>query len=357
VEELVLVVLPAPKYLPPAKVSRMQSNTKRAGNSTSKFALSNGPFNTLEITSDFDPEPLHFTGIGQGTRSNLQRRQASKYLTGALMLRLLELPTPNAEKYRDTFYCSHVVVQEGSQVKSSFCRKRWCIVCNRIRTAELVGRYFPTLQNWQAKQFVTLTVPNCQASDLVPTIQAMYKAFTKTKDNLRKNYSTKLVGIRKLEITYNRERNDYHPHFHLVTAENYSEQIISHWLRINKTAKIVAQDARPANDASTFELFKYFTKLTSNSSKDKTITAQALDTIFQAVQSTRTFQSFGFVPQVEVPTEEPEEIEVPTHVPTPEIFAWHKGSHDWLSTHGEVLAGTQVPAQILQKAHTIRTWI
>jgi hypothetical protein len=67
--------------------------------------------------------------------------------------------------------------------------------------------------------FVTLTAPNVKGEDLKNEITRYNKAFKNLckRDevaNINKGY------IRKLEITYNAERDDYHPHFHVIFAVN-----------------------------------------------------------------------------------------------------------------------------------------
>jgi hypothetical protein len=281
-----------------------------------------GPLDTLEITSEFSKSECDFAqnpdGIqdleksdeitfdrdGKSTQSNLKRRSRSKFFNNHLAARLASLDSRFKEKYWDTYHCSDIVTVEGDKAKSRFCRKRWCVICNRIRTAHLVQTYYPTLKTWPDKQFVTLTVPNPKLAELKDTLSQMYQAFTQIKDSERKA-NRKLVGLRKLEVTYNRHEDTYHPHFHLVTESSRScDQIIKKWLKKFPDAKEVAQDSRTADDHSCFELFKYFTKLTSNSGKDKMLSVAALDNIFLALDGVRVFQPFGFVAHKEVPAPE-----------------------------------------------------
>lgn len=66
---------------------------------------------------------------------------------------------------------------------------------------------------------VTLTAPNVTADKLPEEITRYNKSFfnfVRREEIASMNYGY----IRKLEITYNRQRNDYHPHFHVVFAVN-----------------------------------------------------------------------------------------------------------------------------------------
>ncbi len=323
----------------------------------SSFELYNSKssLDTLELTSDYGPEDLDFAGkSGIGSRQNLTRRNQSKFLTNRLMFHLMKLGSGNESRYRDTYYCSNTILVDGGVAKSKFCKRRWCTICNRIRTADLVQKYMPTVDSWQDKRFLSLTVKNMPRENLSFSLNKMQADFVKIKDNLRKNYNTKLVGIRKLEITYNRQADEYHPHFHLITSRDHSDFIINKWLEHNPTAKIDCQDSRPANKDSCFELFKYFTKLTSNSSKDKTITAEALDTIFSSVDGRRTFQTFGFIPHKIMTPVEYQESGAEQIVDLEE-FHWNKTIHNWMSKEGELL--TDFDVRKMAPLNKINTWI
>ncbi len=293
---------------------------------------------TLEITSEFSPDELHFNKNSDNSKQNLTKRARSKFLNSALSRKLADLNSPLKDKYWDTFYCSHIIEIVDNKSISKFCKNRWCIICNRIRTADLLHKYLPTLESWEEKVFLTLTIPNCAKLELVDTLNKMLKSFSKIKDNLRKE-GNNLIGIRKLEITYNRLANNFHPHYHFILQNGINaEKIIKTWLRLFPEADRKAQDFRPADQSSCFELFKYFTKLTSNSSKDKVITTEALDHIFLSLQGVRTFQPFGFVAHSceTPPTNLNQEIEEFT---SSAYFKYQKDLGNWLDENsGEVLA-------------------
>lgn len=321
----------------------MQGRNARLGNQVSgikQLHFRGSGLDTLELTSELVPDSLDLSGNGDASKSNLIRRNAAKVFSGLLMMKLIELKSANETKYRDTYYCSQVITVEGDKAKTKFCRKRWCIICNRIRTADLCNRYLPTLESWPDKQFVTLTIPNVPVKELKPTLERLYKTFVLIKDNLRKQDKFKLVGLRKLEITYNRFTDTYHPHFHIITQKDCSDRLLELWYYHWPDATSRAQDCRPADQASCFELLKYFTKLTSNSSRDNTITAEALDNIFQSVEKVRTFQTFGFVPHVEVePIDYEEELRKAQLETLQDIeeYYWSKNSKTWVSKEGEIL--------------------
>ena len=231
----------------------------------------------------------------------LQRRANSKLLSLQLAKALVDLgPTTLAHQYNRGCNCSSVVQKIGDKFRSSYCERRFCLICNRIRTAKLINAYKPVLNTLSDLHFVTLTIPNVPGYELKKAIQGMTKAFQRIKDNLRKIYQVKIEGIRKLEITYNDVRRDYHPHFHLVISGKFAAEMVQKlWLNQFPDAKKAGQDVRKADETAVKELFKYFTKITTNNKKSKKLHINALNGIFNAISGVRIFQPFGIKKQKE----------------------------------------------------------
>lgn len=108
----------------------------------------------------------------------------------------------------------------------NFCNSRFCPFCD-WRKAKKDGYTLLFLMNHIQKIekkgliFLTLTAPNVVKEKLDDEIKDFNKAFkrlseTKAFKSICKGY------IRKLEVTYNSERDDYHPHFHIVISVNKS---------------------------------------------------------------------------------------------------------------------------------------
>jgi hypothetical protein len=245
----------------------------------------------LPLTSDWAINPI----------PALQRRANSKLLSLQLAKALIDLGTTKlGHQYVRGCNCSAVVQKIGDRFRSSYCERRFCLICNRIRTAKLINAYKPVLDTLTDLQFVTLTIPNVPGYELKKAIQEMTKAFQRIKDNLRKIYKVKIEGIRKLEITYNDVRRDYHPHFHIIlSGKMAAETLIELWLNQFPTAKKAAQDIKKADEKAVKELFKYFTKITTNNKKSKKLHITALNSIFNAISGIRIFQPFGIKKQKE----------------------------------------------------------
>jgi hypothetical protein len=276
-----------------------------------------------------------------------QKRARVKYLTTALAVRLANVKdTPLTKSYWNTWYCSSVMQKKGDRLVAKFCKNRWCLVCNRIRTAQLIKQYLPTIQSWPEKHFVTLTVPNCTAENLADVIKEMKLISNRIRETLKKQYqrkqrATPLVGLRKLECTYNPSRKDYHPHFHFVVSNRQTaDDLRSMWLTHFQAAKWQGQDVRPADDRSALEMFKYFTKLVSSHSKERLILVDPLDVIFQAVARERTFQAFNVKVTKEASDQEAEALA--DELTTEAVYQWQQDATDWVDIEtGELLTGYQ----------------
>lgn len=271
----------------------------------------------MEITTNFD---------AQGAKlESLNKRGRAKYVNNFLMSKLIALHKEGngnetaeywEKRYSKTYYCSHLLADTDGKFVSTFCRYKVCLICARIRTAEMIDTYFEAIEKLENKQFVTLTIPNVHNYQLYETVRTMVKSFQKAKDNLRKQ-KVSLKGTRNMEVTYNPETKDYHPHFHcIIENEDNANSLISEWLRIYPEADRRGQDIRPfgTRENDLLEAFKYVNKVISGNKKEHVdngelayetvkkqgkIYIEALDNINRATSGTgqtgkfRTFQAFG----------------------------------------------------------------
>lgn len=279
----------------------------------------------------------------RGAKSVLLKRARSKYLSNNISLKLADLDTDLKKSYYNSFHCASLLQQKDNKLIGKYCNNRWCLVCNRIRTAKLINGYRKPLSELPDPYFVTLTVPNVPDHELRTTIKNLIHTFRKIKDTFRKR-QTPIRGIRKIECTYNAQRNDYHPHLHLVVeGEDVGKGIISEWINHYPTAKRISQDIRPANENSILELFKYFTKLMA---KDKQFHTQALDVIFQAMRGLRVFQPMG----IKKVKEDIDELLAETYEDLEDLETyWIWNENDWYDKDtGEALT-EYTPSENLEK--------
>lgn len=116
--------------------------------------------------------------------------------------------------------------EKKKMVHGMFCKNRFCPVCAYRKARKDSYMLSIMMEAIQAEKgyeyiFMTLTTPNVPADKLSEEIDRFNKALSKLFR--RKRVMTSIKGyVRKLEITYNKSRNDYNPHFHLIMAVNKS---------------------------------------------------------------------------------------------------------------------------------------
>ena len=111
---------------------------------------------------------------------------------------------------------------------ANFCKDRLCDGCQNRRalrcfavTTKILHKIRDENPSYQYI-FLTLTVPNVSLSGLNEEIDLMFQAWRRF--NARTEIKKVAKGyLRALEITYNHERDDFHPHFHvlIVVPSNY----------------------------------------------------------------------------------------------------------------------------------------
>ena len=147
-----------------------------------------------------------------------------------------------AEKYghslpetrlRDLEECADVLwfLQDAEgkrRLKSAnFCRVRVCPMCNWRRSLKLFSQVSAITDAILAEKkarfiFVTLTVQNVRGDVLRETIDELNRAFKYIVDKHQtfapaKKLKENLLGYMKAEeITYNADRDDFHPHIHAI---------------------------------------------------------------------------------------------------------------------------------------------
>lgn len=188
--------------------------------------------------------------------------------------------------------CSRLLVfgaqdtEEGAKLRlkrASFCRVRHCPVCQWRRSIMWVARFLkaiPALNYDYPKAryiFLTLTVENCQVSELRATVKQMNLAWKRL--SLRKEFPA--IGFAKsLEVTRS-EKGEAHPHFHVLMMVNPSyfdgknylsqERWTELWrdcMRLSYTPIVHVQAIKPkknkpessALESAVCEVFKYSVK-------------------------------------------------------------------------------------------------
>ena len=240
----------------------------------------------------------------------LKKRALAKYFTNEILYPLIDLKNEREQSYWNTYHCVRTMLQDTQgKVTTSYCKNRWCMVCNRIRTGIYINTYSKRVQALDTR-FLTLTsemTKKCVTmAELEHTIKFYKTIFLKIQRKMKRNFGN-LGAIRKLEVTWNTKNKWFHPHFHVI-LENKNDSVkwfYNQW--INTMAKhnvkvIEHKNAISVTDKNTLnELFKYFTKLVKvEKSQDKLAEKrvlpyppQIMDNIFQVMHGQRVVQSYG----------------------------------------------------------------
>lgn len=101
---------------------------------------------------------------------------------------------------------------------------RFCPNCKKVDISKFIFKVkniLPELLNDYDAYMLTLTIPNCDGSELSDTLKYLSKCFQKlnlffSQSNKKEHYLNFIGGFKVLEITYNKILNSYHPHYHCM---------------------------------------------------------------------------------------------------------------------------------------------
>ena len=105
-------------------------------------------------------------------------------------------------------------------IRADFCRERICSVCAWRRQARFISQTNPILNLLDKDYdflFVTLTMRNVPYDKLSGAVDLILSAYAKFR-HIRQIRRSFCGIIRALELTFNADRKDFHPHLHLLVA-------------------------------------------------------------------------------------------------------------------------------------------
>jgi plasmid rolling circle replication initiator protein Rep len=208
------------------------------------------------------------------------------------------LPPKSSKRFFECgLWIESLANEEFSKMKvqqANFCKNRFCPICV-FRNARKDAMKIDILMKYLKIEcssdfiFVTFTAPNVKGENLKDEITRYNLAFK----NLVKRDAVMAMNkgyIRKLEVTYNKERNDYHPHFHVIFAVNSSYFISrdyikqSNWLNLwrdvmNDSTITQVDVRRVKHEKDAFEIAAYAAK-----DSDYTISQEVFDTFYDALK-------------------------------------------------------------------------
>jgi len=183
----------------------------------------------------------------------------------------------NCSTYMEFLYTENFEKQK--LLKSNSCNNRFCPICAKNKSVrdsiamKIISNYVKSLK--RAFIFVTLTAPNCKGEDLKEEINKYNDSFKLMFK--RKEFRFVKGFVRKLEVTYNSEKDTYHPHFHILISVLPSyftektqylsrEKWLKNWQEVMNDFSITQVDVRRIKenkngvDNSILELTKYIAK-------------------------------------------------------------------------------------------------
>ena len=197
-------------------------------------------------------------------------------------------------------------MEKKKQHKGNSCKNRFCPICAWKKARKDALSLSVMMQYLKAEEqkefiFLTLTAPNVKADELEDEIKHYNHSFKKLME--RQEVKRAVKGyVRKLEITYNEQRDDYHPHFHVLLAVNKSyftdknyyinrDRWLGLWQQVTDNPTITQVDVRKASnskDDKVYEVAKYSAK-----DSDYLINQEVFNVFYKALKGKRILSFSG----------------------------------------------------------------
>ena len=212
---------------------------------------------------DFNTKNKKLQSIGNKNLEECLNKPTEKKLMMSDFIEFMEDKNLKLDRLKE---CGNFIKFQSSEDKTkfilaggNFCNNRFCPFCSWLKAKRTAFELLELIKVVEYTEklafiFITLTVPNVSREKLREEIECFNKSFKRLFET--KEFKAFNKGfIRKLEITYNEERNDYHPHFHLVVAVNKSyftsrdymskRRLLELWQRATRNPNITQVDIKP----------------------------------------------------------------------------------------------------------------
>lgn len=186
-----------------------------------------------------------------------------------------------------------------------YCEQRLCPCCawrRSVRDAQTIAAISAAAAADGLRMvFVTLTVPNVRGCDLPDTVRHINQSFARLR--AYKKCKTLLANtIRKLEITYNRQMETYHPHLHVLCYVNTNyfsgrgycshDALLDAWRRATGQPQITQVDVRRCRDYGDTDAIRELAKYNAKAG-DYTSSQQVMDDLYLALKNTHLMDFSG----------------------------------------------------------------
>lgn len=212
---------------------------------------------------DFNTKNKNLQSIGNENLKECLNKPTEKKLLMSDFIEFMEDKNLKLDRLKE---CGNFIKFQSSEDKTkfilaggNFCKNRFCPFCSWLKAKRTAFELLELIKVVEYTEklafiFITLTVPNVPKESLREEIENFNISFNRLWK--AKEFKAFNKGfIRKLEVTYNEERNDYHPHFHLVVAVNKSyfksrdymskRRLLELWQRATRNPAITQVDIKP----------------------------------------------------------------------------------------------------------------
>ena len=279
-------------------------------------------------------------------RNQLLQTLIGKYVSDKSFERIKECNT-------FLFMVADKTMEKTKLHRSNNCDNRFCPICawkKSRKNALKISVLMQYLREEEKKEFVflTLTAPNVKADELDDEIKHYNKSFQRLMQ--RKEVKNAVKGyVRKLEVTYNKERDDYHPHFHVILAVNKSyftdtkayiarDRWLELWQKSTKNNLITQVDVRKVkvtdNKKEVSEIAKYSAKDSDYLEDEK-----VFDTFYKSLSGKRLIVYSGLFKDASKLYENKELEKYKELDPTQYIYQifYHWGRQDYIQTEKKLM--------------------
>lgn len=240
------------------------------------------------------------------------------------------------------------------------CRSRCCPRCRRFRSREIQHRLIAACTKMDARRFLTLTLKS-EDSPLRDQLKHLRKAFARLRRH-RFWRSRVTGGVYCVEVTYNHDRRQWHPHLHAIIDGEYvpKGQLSDAWAEASEGSYIV--DIRRVNSASS--VASYIAKYVGKSDDASLLPDAVLLEWATSVHGLRLVHSFGNLHGVDL-VEKPESVPgISVEVCNPSTLASASQRGDQVAA--SILAAVEASAagrpleddhDTLARIHAWQTWV
>lgn len=197
--------------------------------------------------------------------------------------------------------------------RANFCKQRLCPNCNWRRSLKIYNQVSQIMNAIQGEHeyeyiFLTLTVKNIDGPLLSDTLSALIEGYLKL---IRKTIVKKSIqgAFRSIEVTFNKQTRQYHPHLHVVicvTKSYFSRNYISQktwsdlWqdcMNLDYSPRVHVEKMYGNKSKAVAEAAKYATKdediLTMDENNKKVADEEILFTLDEALKGRRLISYSG----------------------------------------------------------------